>query len=187
MPTPLIMQQTTKGQAICPYCGVGCRLWMESADGKLIRVKGVADAPANLGGICAKGATLPEVIHTPDRLMQPHVRPARGQELRPMSWEDALGWTAARFREIIDRHGPDAVAFYGSGQLDSEAGYLAVKLFKGSIGTNNTDSNSRLCMASAVAGYRTSLGADGPPCCYADIDLRIAWSSGGATWRKPSR
>ena len=111
MTIPLLMQPTTKGQAICPYCGVGCRLWMESADGKLLRVKGVADAPANLGGICAKGATLPEVIHTPDRLMQPHVRPARGKELRPMSWADALGWTAARFREIIDRYGPDAVAF----------------------------------------------------------------------------
>jgi anaerobic selenocysteine-containing dehydrogenase len=120
------------------------------------------------------------VIHTPDRLMQPHVRPARDKELRPMSWVDALGWTAARFRQIIDRHGPDAVAFYGSGQLDSEAGYLAVKLFKGSIGTNNTDSNSRLCMASAVAGYRTSLGADGPPTCYADIELSdcvVVWGS----------
>ena len=180
MPTRLTIPETTKAQAICPYCGVGCRLWMEAAGGTLIRVGGVADAPANLGGICAKGATLPEVIHTPDRLMQPHVRVARDQELRPMSWADALGWTAARFREIIDRHGPDAVAFYGSGQLDSEAGYLAVKLFKGSIGTNNTDSNSRLCMASAVAGYRTSLGADGPPCCYADIDLSdclVVWGS----------
>src|SRR5437588_3688362 len=180
MTTPLIRHQTTKGEAICPYCGVGCRLRMESAGGELLRVKGVADAPANLGGICAKGATLPEVIHTPDRLVQPHVRPARGEELRPVTWADALGWTAARFREIIDRHGPDAVAFYGSGQLDSEAGYLAVKLFKGSIGTNNTDSNSRLCMASAVTGYRTSLGADGPPTCYADIDLSdvmVVWGS----------
>ena len=185
MTTPLSIQELsieerTKGQAICPYCGVGCRLLMESANGELIRVTGVADAPANLGGICAKGATLPEVIHTPDRLMQPHVRPARGKELRPMRWADALGWTAARFREIIDRHGPDAVAFYGSGQLDSEASYLAVKLFKGSIGTNNTDSNSRLCMASAVRGYQTSLGADGPPCCYADIDLSdclVVWGT----------
>src|SRR6266403_653988 len=153
--------EPTKGQAICPYCGVGCRLLMESACGELIRVTGVADAPANLGGICAKGATLPEVIHTPDRLTQPHVRPARGEEPRPMTW-------------------PDALAFYGSGQLDSEASYLAVKLFKGSIGTNNTDSNSRLCMASAVTGYQTSLGADGPPCCYADIDLSdclVVWGS----------
>src|SRR5258707_5758089 len=134
MPTPLIIQETTKGEAICPYCGVGCRLLMESANGELIRVRGVADAPANLGAICAKGATLPEVFHTPDRLMQPHVRPARGKELRPMSWADALGWTAARFREIIDRHGPDAVAFYGSGQLDSEAGYPAVQPVQRSIG-----------------------------------------------------
>jgi assimilatory nitrate reductase catalytic subunit len=180
MTIPLPMQQTTKGQAICPYCGVGCRLSMESVHRELIRVKGVADAPANLGGICAKGATLPEVIQTPDRLTQPNVRAARGKDLRPTTWVDALRWTAARFREIIDRHGPDAVAFYGSGQLDSEAGYLAVKLFKGSIGTNNTDSNSRLCMASAVAGYRTSLGADGPPCCYADIELSdclVVWGS----------
>ena len=73
MTIPLIIQQTTKAQAICPYCGVGCRLWMESANGKLIRVKGVANAPANLGGSCTKGATLPEVIHTPDRLMQPRL------------------------------------------------------------------------------------------------------------------
>src|SRR3954447_24892600 len=137
MTTPLIVQQTTKGEAICPYCGVGCRLRMESADGELLRVNGVADAPANLGGICAKGATLPEVIDTPDRLTQPHVRPARGQELRLLRGGDALGWAAARFRESIARRGPDAVAFYGSGQLDSEAAYLAVKLFKGSIGTNN--------------------------------------------------
>src|SRR6478735_256806 len=163
--------RTTQGEAICPYCGVGCRLWMESAYGKMIRVKGVADAPANLGGICAKGATLPQVIQTPDRLMQPHVRVSRHAERLPRSWPAALAWTAGRFREIIDRHGPDAVAFYGSGQLDSESVYLAVKLFKGSIGTNNTDSNSRLCMASAVTGYRTSLVADGPPCWYADIDL----------------
>src|SRR4051794_19562845 len=162
--------RTTSGQAICPYCGVGCRLWMEAAYGELIRIKGVPDAPANLGGICAKGATLAQVIHTPDRLMQPHVRKGRNAELRPMGWAEALGWTAARFREIIERHGPHAVAFYGSGQLDSEAGYLAVKLFKGSIGTNNTDSNSRLCMASAVAGYPSSPRADGPPRRAADND-----------------
>ena len=180
MTTPRAIEETITAQAICPYCGVGCRLSMEAARGELIRVKGVADAPANLGGICAKGATLPEVVHTPDRLMQPQVRVARHQELEPTSWALALGSTAARFREIIARHGPDAVAFYGSGQLDTEAAYLAVKLFKGSIGTNNTDSNSRLCMASAVAGYRTSLGADGPPCCYADInqsDCLVIWGS----------
>src|SRR4051812_579283 len=172
--------RTNKGQAICPYCGVGCRLWMESAYGEVIRVKAVADAPANLGGICAKGATLHQVVHTPDRLMQPQMRAGRDKELRPVSWAAALEAVAGRFRAIIDRHGPDAVAFYGSGQLDSEAGYVAVKLFKGSIGTNNTDSNSRLCMAAAVTGYRSSLGADGPPPCYADInfsDCLVVWGS----------
>src|SRR3954468_21120919 len=172
--------RTTQGEAICPYCGVGCRLWMESAYGKIIRVKGVADAPANLGGLCAKGATLPQVIQTPDRLMQPHVRVSRAGDRLPMSWDAAIGWTAARFREIIEKHGPHAVAFYGSGQLDSEAVYVANKLFKGSIGTNNVDTNSRLCMGSAVAGYRSSLGSDGPPPCYADIDLSdciVVWGS----------
>lgn len=172
--------RTTEGEAICPYCGVGCRLWMESVYGKIIRVKGVADAPANLGGICAKGATLAQVIQTPDRLIQPHVRMARDKDRRPMRWTEALAWTAKRFREIIGRHGPDSVAFYGSGQLDSQAVYTAIKLFKGSIGTNNIDSNSRLCMATAVAGYRSSLGNDGPPPCYADINLSdciIVWGS----------
>jgi ferredoxin-nitrate reductase len=86
------------------------------------------------------------------------------------SWDKSLDFVAAKFRQIIDRHGPDAVAFYGSGQLDSETAYLACKLFKGFLGTNNTDSNSRLCMAASVAGYRSSLGSDGPPTCYEDID-----------------
>ena len=161
---------TRDAESICPYCGVGCRLWGESVYNKIIRVKGVADAPANLGGICAKGATLPQVIATPDRLAQPQIRSSRGGEPRAVTWDAVMAHLAGRFRAIIDEHGPDAVAFYGSGQLDSEAVYVAGKLFKGSIGTNNTDSNSRLCMAAAVAGYRTSLGADGPPCCYADID-----------------
>ena len=172
--------QTTDGESICPYCGVGCRLWVESAYNQIIRVKGVADAPANLGGLCAKGATLPQVIATPDRLVQPQVRSHRGGDLRPVSWKAALDHLASRFRAIIDEHGPDAVAFYGSGQLDSEAVYVAGKVFKGSIGTNNTDSNSRLCMAAAVAGYRTSFGADGPPCCYEDIDRSdclVAWGA----------
>src|SRR5207248_4039440 len=116
--------RTTEGEAICPYCGVGCRLWMEAAYGQVLRVKGVADAPANLGGLCAKGATLPQVLHTPDRLAQPHLRTRRDGERRPVSWDEALAYTARRFREIIAAHGPDAVAFYGSGQLDSEAVYL---------------------------------------------------------------
>jgi ferredoxin-nitrate reductase len=140
----------------------------------------VVDAPANRGGICAKGATLHQVVHGPGRLEHPLWRQSRSGPLRPVSWEWAPGALAERFGDLIARDGPGSVAFYGSGQLDTEAGYLAVKLFKGSIGTNNTDSNSRLCMAAAVAGYRSSLGADGPPTCYDDIDSSdclVVWGS----------
>lgn len=165
-----ISHRATIGEAVCPYCGVGCRLWAEAAYNEILRVKGAPEAAANLGGLCAKGATLPQVINTPDRLAQPQVRQGRNGGFRPTSWDQATKYTAERFRSIIERHGPDSVAFYGSGQLDSESVYLAVKLFKGNIGTNNTDSNSRLCMASAVAGYVATLGSDGPPTCYEDID-----------------
>ena len=162
--------RATSGETVCPYCGVGCRLWAEMAYGRVLRVKGVADAPANRGAICAKGATLDQTVVTADRAAQPMVRKGHHRELRPVSWEAALDEIAGRFAEIISRHGPDAIAFYGSGQLDSQAVYSIVKLFKGYLGTNNTDSNSRLCMATAVAAYRTSFGSDGPPCSYDDIE-----------------
>jgi ferredoxin-nitrate reductase len=159
------------GETICPYCGVGCRLWAEVGYGKVLRVKAVADAPANRGGICAKGATLDQTVAVHDRLVQPLLRSSRHHELAPASWDAALDALARRLAKVIDRFGPDRVAFYGSGQLDSAAVYCAVKLFKGRLGTNNTDSNSRLCMATAVAAYRSSLGSDGPPTCYDDIEL----------------
>jgi ferredoxin-nitrate reductase len=163
-----------RGESICPYCGVGCRLDLDGEVGPhaaALKVRGVADAPANLGRICAKGALLGETIATPDRLLHPMLRGSRHEPFRPVTWDVAIARVAERFRHIIAQHGPDAVAFYGSGQLDTETAYLACKLFKGHLHTNNTDSNSRLCMASAVAGYRSSLGSDGPPCCYDDIDL----------------
>jgi ferredoxin-nitrate reductase len=158
------------GEAICPYCGVGCRLRLEGKGGRPERVRGVEDAPANLGRLCAKGALLPETIATPDRLTHPQFRLDRRSPFRPADWDMALRYVSECLRYILNTAGPDAVAFYGSGQLDTEAAYLACKLFKGHLGTNNTDSNSRLCMAAAVAGYRGSLGSDGPPCCYDDID-----------------
>ena len=160
----------TTAEMICPYCGVGCRLWAEAGYGEVLRVK-AADAPANRGRICAKGATLEQTVATPDRLAHPLVRPGRGAPWQPVSWDDCLASLAGRFQQIISRHGPDAVAFYGSGQLDSQAVYCATKLFKGHLGTNNTDSNSRLCMATAVAAYRSSLGSDGPPTTFEDIEL----------------
>jgi ferredoxin-nitrate reductase len=163
-----------RGESICPYCGVGCRLDTEGEIGghsATLRIRGVLDAPANLGRICAKGALLGDTIATPDRLTQPMIRASRFEPFRPAHWDQAIARVAKRFQQIIAAHGPDAVAFYGSGQLDTESAYLACKLFKGHLHTNNTDSNSRLCMASAVAGYRSSLGSDGPPCCYNDVDL----------------
>jgi ferredoxin-nitrate reductase len=158
------------GESVCPYCGVGCRLRVEG-DGHLIaRVRGVEGAPANLGRLCAKGALLGPTIHTPDRAKYPLLRRSRSGPLARVTWDESLDFIAEKFRRVIAEHGPDAVAFYGSGQLDSETAYLASKLFKGFLGTNNTDSNSRLCMAASVAGYRSSLGSDGPPTCYEDID-----------------
>src|SRR5437016_4261870 len=159
------------GESVCPYCGVGCRLRVEGLHGKPMRVRGVEEAAANRGGICAKGALLAETVQSPDRLTQPQLRPTRGELFRPTDWKTALRYIREVLEYIRNSHGPDAIAFYGSGQLDTETAYLAAKLFKGTFGTNNTDSNSRLCMAAAVAGYRSSLGSDGPPCCYDDIEL----------------
>lgn len=158
------------GETICPYCGVGCRLRVEGRASRPERIRGVEDAPANHGGLCAKGALLAETVHGPDRLTHPQVRRHRDDLFRPTDWQTALIYLNDRLGELIKLYGPDCVGFYGSGQLDTEAAYLACKLFKGHLGTNNTDSNSRLCMAAAVAGYRTSLGSDGPPTCYDDID-----------------
>jgi ferredoxin-nitrate reductase len=121
--------------------------------------------------MCAKGAQLGPTINTPDRLLRPQVRLGRQDQFRAVPWDTAYAYLRECFTNIVNSHGPEAVAFYGSGQLDTESVYVAGKLFKGCLGCNNTDSNSRLCMAAAVAGYRTSLGSDGPPTCYDDIDL----------------
>jgi ferredoxin-nitrate reductase len=158
------------GEAICPYCGVGCRLQVEGVGGRPVRVRGVLDAAANRGGICAKGVLLPETVDTPDRLIQPQLRHTRQEHFRPTDWKTSLRYINEVLLFIRNTYGPDAIGFYGSGQLDTETSYLACKLFKGTLGTNNTDSNSRLCMAAAVVGYRSSLGSDGPPTCYDDID-----------------
>src|SRR5262249_39506347 len=101
----------------------------------------------------------------------PQFRLSRHDAFQSTDWDTALTYVAEIFTNILHSYGPEAVAFYGSGQLDTETAYLVTKLFKGHLGCNNTDSNSRLCMAAAVAGYRTSLGSDGPPGCYDDIEL----------------
>ncbi|WP_285624954.1 bifunctional nitrate reductase/sulfite reductase flavoprotein subunit alpha [Actinoallomurus iriomotensis] len=164
-----------KVRTVCSYCGVGCGMVLDVAtgpDGRRTVVKAAGDKahPANFGRLCTKGATTADVLAAPGRLTAALVRPERGAEPAPTGVDAAIAATAGRLREIIDRHGPDAVALYVSGQLSLEAQYLANKLAKGFIGTNQIESNSRLCMASAGTGYKLSLGADGPPGSYQDFD-----------------
>ncbi|HRF12295.1 MAG TPA: molybdopterin-dependent oxidoreductase [Candidatus Accumulibacter phosphatis] len=158
-------------KSTCCYCGVGCGLLIESADGQIVGVRGDPEHPANLGRLCSKGATLHLTARPDYRLLHPELRLDRSQPRQRVGWEAALDHAAGRFAEIIRAHGPDSVAFYVSGQLLTEDYYVFNKLAKGLIGTNNIDTNSRLCMSSAVAGYKQTLGADAPPCCYEDIAL----------------
>jgi anaerobic selenocysteine-containing dehydrogenase len=154
---------------LCPYCGVGCGLRVKVEDGRVTRVTGDPDHPASRGDVCAKAVHLPPTL-AGGRLLYPEVRTRRDARRARVPWELALRLTAERIREIVAADGPDAVAFYASGQLLTEEYYLGGKLAKGFLGTNNFDTNSRLCMASAAAGYARSLGADGPPPAYADLD-----------------
>ena len=161
-------------RSTCPYCGVGCGVLIESDGTRITGVRGDPEHPANFGRLCTKGATLHLTASAPvtfqTRLSTPMRRPQRNAAPESVSWDDALDEAAARFATIIARDGPDAVGFYGSGQLLTEDYYVFNKLVKGLIGTNQFDTNSRLCMSSAVAGYKATLGADAPPACYEDLD-----------------
>ncbi len=178
-------------RSTCPYCGVGCGVIIESTGAQITGVRGDPAHPANFGRLCSKGSTLhltaaPEVTQQM-RLLQPLQRLQRGAAPQPVGWDAALDLATDRFADIIRTHGPDAVGFYVSGQLLTEDYYVFNKLAKGLIGTNNIDTNSRLCMSSAVAGYKQTLGADAPPACYEDIDqagcLFIAGSN--TAWAHP--
>lgn len=166
---------TSQVRSVCSYCGVGCGIVLDigmGPDGRRTVLKATGDKahPANAGRLCTKGATTAEMLAAPGRLTTALVRDERGEEPVPAPMADAVSETARRLRQIIDTHGPDAVAFYVSGQMSLEAQYLANKLAKGFVRTNQIESNSRLCMASAGAGYKLSLGADGPPGSYEDFD-----------------
>ena len=160
-------------RSTCPYCGVGCGVVIEATAGRITGVRGDPDHPANFGRLCSKGSTLHQTataaVTMQTRLLQPQLRRARGGPLEAMGWEDALDLAADRFAHTIESHGPDSVGFYISGQLLTEDYYVFNKLAKGLVGTNNVDTNSRLCMSSAVAGYKATLGADAPPACYDDL------------------
>ena len=154
-------------KGVCRFCGTGCGIMIGVRDGKVVDVKGDEYAH-NRGRICIKGVLNREILYVRDRALYPMIR--RNGRLERASWDEAMSLVAERFREAIDRYGPDSVAFYGSGQLFTEESYTANKLFKAGIGTNNVDGNPRLCMASAAAGYISVFGKDEPMGCYEDID-----------------
>ena len=165
--------KTTQTASACPYCGVGCGVLITS-DGKQINnVQGDPDHPANFGRLCTKGATLHLAADQlgAARALYPELRTSRDAVRARTTWDDALNHAADKFADIIKTHGVDAVGIYISGQLSTEDYYVFNKLAKGLIGTNNIDTNSRLCMSSAVTGYKATLGADAPPACYDDIAL----------------
>ncbi|MCD9872932.1 bifunctional nitrate reductase/sulfite reductase flavoprotein subunit alpha [Streptomyces guryensis] len=164
-----------KVRTVCSYCGVGCGIVLDigfGPDGRrtVLKASGDKEHPANFGRLCTKGATTADLLAAPGRLTTALVRHERGEEPVPDAVGAAVRETARRLGEIVDEHGPDAIAFYVSGQMSLEAQYLANKLAKGFVRTNQIESNSRLCMASAGTGYKLSLGADGPPGSYQDLD-----------------
>src|ERR1700742_4398986 len=153
----------------CPYCGVGCGVLATPDGNGAAAISGDPSHPANLGRLCSKGWALGATGGLENRLLHPMIRCSNGAMER-IAWTDALDHVAHRFAHIVARDGPNAVAFYLSGQLLTEDYYVANKLMKGFIGSANVDTNSRLCMASSVAGHRRAFGADTVPGCYEDLD-----------------
>jgi assimilatory nitrate reductase catalytic subunit len=157
-------------KSTCCYCGVGCGIIIHSQGNQIVDVKGDHNHPANFGRLCTKGATLHLSTKPDNRALYPEMRTQRDMPRKRVSWDDSLDYLTEQFATTIEKYGPDSVAFYISGQLMTEDYYVFNKLAKGLIGTNNVDTNSRLCMSSAVTGYKATLGADAPPACYEDID-----------------
>jgi len=170
----------TSTHTTCPYCGVGCGL-LVSHVGDTFSVRGDPAHPANLGRLCSKGAALGETLSLDDRLLHPEIDGQR------VTWDIALDTVAQRFQQVITEQGPDAVAFYVSGQLLTEDYYVANKLMKGFIGSANIDTNSRLCMSSAVAGHKRAFGSDTVPGCYEDLELAdlVVLVGSNAAWTHP--
>jgi assimilatory nitrate reductase catalytic subunit len=180
------MIASTATQTTCPYCGVGCGVSVSMKEDGAIAVKGDEMHPANNGRLCVKGSALGETVDLDGRLLHPKMRDADGI-LHRVSWDEALDTVAGKFSSIIAEHGPDAVALYVSGQLLTEDYYLANKLMKGYIGSANIDTNSRLCMSSAVAGHKRAFGEDLVPLCYEDLELAdlVVLVGSNAAWCHP--
>lgn len=172
--------KTEATSTICPYCGVGCGVQVTPHEGGF-KLSGNGAHPANLGRLCSKGAALAETLGAEGRLLHPEIGGRR------VDWDEALAAVADGFRDVLDRYGPEAVAFYVSGQLLTEDYYVANKLMKGFIGGANIDTNSRLCMASTVAGHKRAFGADLVPGCYEDLELAdlVVLVGSNAAWCHP--
>lgn len=158
----------TWNKAVCRYCGIGCGVMVGTKDGKVLGIKGDAENPVNKGLLCVKGWYLHKILYAEDRLKTPMIK--KDGKFVPATWDEALELVATTFKSIIEKDGPDAVSYYGSGQNMAEEAYVVNKLFKGLIGTNNVEGNPRTCMASAVAGYTTTFGKDEPMGCLDDIE-----------------
>lgn len=166
----------------CPYCGVGCGVKAEVTPARRqLTIKGDETHPANFGRLCSKGSALADTVGLAGRLLTPSING------RSCDWNEALSDVADKFSRTIARYGADSVAFYGSGQLLTEDYYVANKLMKGFIGSANIDTNSRLCMSSAVAGHKRAFGADSVPGCYNDLDLAelIVFAGANSAWCHP--
>ena len=173
--------KTLSTKTLCPYCGVGCGLEVfpparpgrkitRDSNGRPIwQAVGNKAHPSSKGQVCIKGASVGESLNK-DRLQVPMMRESLDQPFREVSWDEAFSRITTEIQKSIAQRGPNSICMYGSGQFQTEDYYLAQKLIKGCIGTNNFDANSRLCMSSAVAGYIQSFGSDGPPCCYDDLE-----------------
>lgn len=164
------MDRTAVTRSTCCYCGTGCGVLIHHHNGRILGVEGDPEHPANFGRLCTKGSTLHLTTVLATRALYPELRTRREVERQRVDWDTALDTAAERFADIIRAHGPDAVAFYISGQLLTEDYYVFNKLARALVGTHNIDSNSRLCMSSAASAYSRTLGADAPPCNYEDFD-----------------
>lgn len=183
------MNNTEKNNSsVCCYCGVGCGVKVRQDKLGRLTVEGNKEYPVNKGLLCSKGLNLHHTVNDrSDRLLYPQMRYNRRQPRQRVSWDTALERTAAVFQTFIEKFGPDSVAFYVSGQCLTEEYYVVNKLMKGFIGSNNIDTNSRLCMSSAVVGYKMSLGEDSVPVSYEDVELAdvIFVAGGNPAWCHP--
>ncbi len=168
-PRGLRLEDVRWEKAPCRFCGTGCGVMVGVSGGRVVAVKGDEANPVNRGLLCVKGYHLPGILYGADRLTHPLRRMPSG-ELKRIGWDEALDLVASEFKKVLDTHGPEAVAVYGSGQWTVHDGYAALKWVKGGMRSNNIDPNARLCMASAVAGFMTTFGSDEPMGCYDDFE-----------------